>query len=165
MNKLFKITVFSLGLTFLHCSYLVEDAKGQVEVKPNVEINTPTLNDLEIPNTQEVEDSNLGELPNDPQQMFSWRCNQGNNSIAVEVKDVDNWQKILDVTSWSCQKNLSAILGDKGKFSCTPQEDIGILTVFWLQGEEGKEQMQTWFDNLNENHNMVCYKTRTNRFW
>ncbi len=149
MNRLFQVTFISLSFAFLNFSYSVKNAKAQIEIKPNIEINTPNIDDLS----------------NDPQQMFSWRCFQGNKAIAVEVKDVDNWQKMLDGQSWSCKQDLSVIPGESGKFSCTPPEDIGILTVYWLQGEDAKEQMQTWFDYLSNNQNMVCYKTRSNKFW
>lgn len=165
MKKLIKFTAFSLSLAFLNCSYLVQNAQGQIQIKPNVEINTPTVDDLGIPNSPEDDSGNIDDLPNNPQQMFSWRCSKDNKTIAVEVKDVDNWQKLLDTQNWSCKEDLSIIPGNKGKFSCTPSADVGILTVVWLQGEGGKEQMQTWFDDLNKDQNMVCYQTRTNKFW
>ena len=149
IKSLFQLTLISLSFAFLNFSDLVKDAKAQTEIKPNL------VADI----------TNLGDLPNDPQQMLSWKCVNGNKAIAVEVKDVDNWQKMLDSQSWSCQEDLSVIPGESGKFSCTPQEDIGILTVVWLQGEGGNEQMQTWFDSLSKNQKMVCYKTRTNKFW
>jgi hypothetical protein len=97
--------------------------------------------------------------------MISWRCVNGNQVISVEVKDVENWQNMLNNQSWSCQEDLSVIPGESGKISCTPQEGIGILTISWLQGEGAKEQMQTWFDYLSTKQKMVCYKTRTNKFW
>lgn len=170
MKKIFTITSISLSLALVNCSFLIRDTKAQIEVKPNVEIKTPTLNDLGIPNSQEGDtetegdSNNIQNLPNNSQQMFSWRCTQGNQTIAVEVKDVDNWQKALKTDAWDCQEDVSMIPGNKGKFSCTPKEDIGILTVVWLQGDKGKQQMQTWFDNLNKN-NMVCYQSKTNKFW
>ncbi len=54
-----------------------------MKIKPNVEINSASID----------------HLPNDPQQMISWRCNQVDKAIAVEIKDVDNWQKMLDSQS------------------------------------------------------------------
>jgi hypothetical protein len=145
IKQLFYLTLFSFSFTLVNFVYPVKNVQGQMELKPNMD--------------------NLGDLPNNSEQMFSWRCRNGNKKIAVEVKDVEDWQKILKNQGWSCQEDLTPIAGDKGKFSCTPQADIGILTFVWEQGEGSKQQMQTWFDDLTNNHNMVCYKSRTNEFW
>ena len=72
---------------------------------------------------------------------------------------------MLKNEGWQCQENLSAIPGDKGKFSCTPKQDIGILTIVWLEGKGGKEQMQACLKELTKNQDMVCYTSRTNQFW
>ena len=147
MKQLFQITLISLSLTALNFSGSVKNIQAQTEIKLHAEINN----------------SNVDDLPNDPQQMLSWRCFKGNKAIAVEVKDVNNWQKMLDNQDWSCKKDLSVIPGESGKISCTPRDDIGILTVYWLQGEGSKEQMQTWLDYWSKD--MACYKAQTNKFW
>lgn len=72
---------------------------------------------------------------------------------------------MLALENWSCQQDISVIPSESGKFSCTPQEDIGIITVYWLKGEGAKKQMLTWFDDLSNNQNMVCYQSRSDEFW
>ena len=40
----------------------------------------------------EIDGTNIDDLPNDPQQITTWRCTQRDKKIVVEVKDVDIWQ-------------------------------------------------------------------------
>jgi hypothetical protein len=149
MERLLQVTFLTLSFAFFNCSYSSKNAQAQIEIKPNIDVNIPGLDDL----------------PNNRQQMFLWRCSNEDKEIAVEEKDVDNWQKMLALESWSCQQDLSVIPSESGKFSCTPQEDIGIITVYWLKGEGAKKQMLTWFDELSNNQNMVCYQSRSDEFW
>lgn len=145
--QLLKLLTFSL--IFSHITYIP------------AHLNAQTSNQAEV----EVDGTNIDNLPNDPQQMTIWRCNQGAKEIVVEVKDVAIWQKILDNEGWQCQETLSVIPSGQEKFSCTPPEIVGILTIFWVKGQGGKEQMQAWLNELSKNQNMVCYINPNHQFW
>ena len=146
MKQLFQVSLIYLSLVVFSISYSVKNAQAQTEITSNIEISN----------------TNIDDLPNDPQQMFSWQCVNDNKEIAIEVKDVDNWQQMLENQNWSCQENLSILPTESGKISCTPPEGIGILSISWLQGEGAKEQMQTWFNYLSNSENMTCYQAQTN---
>jgi hypothetical protein len=102
------------------------------------------------------QNTNLEDLPNNSQQQRSWECSQGKNAIEVEAKDVSIWKEMIEQGGWECQEQLTAISEGDLKFSCDPSEPIGLLTVVWLSGEGGKQQMQTWIDELNNRQGMVC---------
>ena len=144
---LFKLLIFSLTLTYV--TYIPAHLTAQTPNQPEVE----------------MDGTNVDNLPNDPQQMTTWRCNQEDKEIVVEVKDVDIWQKMLKNEGWQCQETLSVIPSGQEKFSCTPSKDIGILTIFWVKGQGEKEQMKAWLDELRKNPGMVCYISSSNQFW
>ncbi len=109
--------------------------------------------------------NNIDNLPNDPQQLTTWRCTQEDQAIAVEAKDIKGWQEMIEKEGWQCQEELSIIPSGDRQFSCEPEETIGILTVVWLKGTEGKEQMTTWMNKLENQQGMTCTKDETNPFW
>ena len=57
MKKIYSVGFISLSLAFVNFSYSIKNTQAQTEIKPNVEINN----------------SNLDDLLDDPNQMFSWR--------------------------------------------------------------------------------------------
>lgn len=108
---------------------------------------------------------NVDDLPNDPQQLRTWQCSQTDKTIAVEAKDVPIWKDLIEGGGWKCDEQVPNIPADKPTFSCEPQEIIGILTVFWLGGKGGKDQMTTWMNELANTNNMTCTLNETNKYW
>ena len=109
--------------------------------------------------------TNIDDLPDDSQQEKTWRCTQTDKAIAVEVKDVQGWKEIIEEEGWQCAQELSVIPDSDRKFTCEPAEIIGILTVIWLQGKGGKQQMQTWMNKLAQSKGMVCQASQTTEYW
>ncbi len=148
MKRLPLLKLLTFGLILTSANYIPGHLAAQIPKQPEME----------------MDGTNIDNLPNDPQQMTTWLCNQDTKEIVVEVKDVAIWPKMLENEGWQCQETLSAIPVNSEKFYCTPTKDIGILTVFWVKGEGGKEQMQAWLDELRKNQGMVCYINH-NQFW
>ncbi|MGH2414925.1 MAG: hypothetical protein ACRDEA_14795, partial [Microcystaceae cyanobacterium] len=68
----------------------------------------------------------------------------------------------------NCEEEVPVISDNERTFSCEPSStgEIAIISVFWLEGENGKQQMQTWMDELaNSKGGMVCTADKTNPFW
>lgn len=151
-KKLFSLSALALSTNVSFLTYTFSISAQVQQVTP-------------LESQGEVNNTNIDDLPDNTQQMTIWQCVKDNNKIAIEVKDVDVWQSMLQKEGWQCQQNLPLITIDKGKFSCTPQENIGILTIFWLEGDNGKNQMKAWFQDLTVNQGLVCYISRTNQFW
>ncbi|PSF35043.1 hypothetical protein C7H19_18040 [Aphanothece hegewaldii CCALA 016] len=123
-------------------------------------ISTPLL--AQVPSG-----TNIDELPDDPQQMKTWRCRQGDRAIVIEAKDVSisTWQGIIETQGWQCVEELSTISDDERTFSCESNNGvINIVTAIWLEGKGGKQQMQTWMNEL-QSKNMTCTADFTNQYW
>ncbi|ACK66355.1 conserved hypothetical protein [Rippkaea orientalis PCC 8801] len=120
-----------------------------------------------LPNQPGLEDNstNIDDLSNDPQQLKIWRCSQEEQVIAVEAKDNSIWQEMIEKGGWQCLEALSAIPGGDRKFSCEPQNTLGLVTVFWLEGKGAKQQMSSWMTELENQKGMTCTKDETNPFW
>ncbi|HAC63992.1 MAG TPA: hypothetical protein DCF68_10750 [Cyanothece sp. UBA12306] len=118
-------------------------------------------------NLPEIENkpTDINELPNDSSQLTIWRCTQDKKMIVVEAKNVTIWQEMIEKGGWACIKALEPIPGGDRKFSCEPQEIIGIVTIFWLEGKGGKQQMTNWMNDLGNKNEMTCTKDETNVFW
>jgi hypothetical protein len=149
MKHLTLLKLLSFSLIVSHLTYIPAHVTAQMTNQPKLEMDA----------------NNIDNLPNDLQQMTTWRCNQGNQEIVVEVKDVDIWSKIVEKQGWQCQETLSVIPSGEEKFSCTPSEVIGILSIFWVKGQGGKQQMQAWLNELQEIPGMVCYINPNHKFW
>jgi hypothetical protein len=66
---------------------------------------------------------------------------------------------------WECRQNLSSVPDDSLQFSCESNETpINIITLTWLAGEGGKQQMKTWMAAF-QNRGMTCTTDETNPFW
>jgi hypothetical protein len=109
--------------------------------------------------------NNPDDLPNDPAQMKTWYCSEGNQGVLVEVKLVNNWQKIIAQDSWQCMEKLVNIPANAPQFTCESDENqINFLTVIWLEGNQAKTQMKSWIDAFQQ-QNMICTVDQTNPFW
>ena len=119
----------------------------------------------QLPPPLDTNAPNIDEVPDDPQQLRTWRCNHGNRAIAVEAKDVA-WRSAIETDGWQCLEELSYIPANKPQFSCEPDEStLGLLTVTWLTGKDGKAQMQAWMDDFSASTNQICTVDTTNPFW
>lgn len=108
---------------------------------------------------------NINEVPEDPTQMRTWRCTQGDRAIAVEAKDLQ-WRGTIESNGWSCLEELSIIPANRQEFSCEPDESLlGIITVTWLQGQNAKKTMQAWLNEFSADPALVCTVDKTNPFW
>lgn len=126
----------------------------------------PLLAQVFSQSQRELDGTNIDDLPNMPQQMRTWRCSQGNQAVAVEAKDTSIWQEVIETNGWQCLEQLSVISDNERKFSCEPNEGnfVAIITTIWLEGKEGKQQMQTWMNAL-QSKNMTCTTSMTNQDW
>jgi hypothetical protein len=119
---------------------------------------------LPPPPTSENGNPNIDDLPNNPQQMKTWVCNQDNKAITVAAKDVKTWKPIIEGEGWECQEKIPMIAGGEPQLSCEPEEIIGILTVTWLQGKDWKPQMGSWLSQL-KGQGLSCTVSKTNPYW
>lgn len=108
----------------------------------------------------------LDDITDQPSQLETWVCRNGANLIAVEAKDMTNWQAVMSQDQpWQCAQNIPTVPDDSPSFSCEPSEKMGLLTVFWLAGTNGKTQMKTWMNDLANSQNLVCTRSQSNAFW
>jgi hypothetical protein len=109
--------------------------------------------------------TNVDDLPNNPNQLETWYCNQENQGILVEVKLINNWQDTMKTNQWQCQEQLVNLPDNAPQFSCESDEsEINLITITWIKGNEGKSPMKNLISAF-ENQNMVCTIDLTNPFW
>ncbi|ACK69312.1 conserved hypothetical protein [Gloeothece citriformis PCC 7424] len=109
-----------------------------------------------FPISAQTPEGNLDDLPDDPQQMRTWACNNGDNQIEVEAKDVNYWKPIIETDGWQCNEQIKPIAQSDVKLSCDPYDVIGNLTIVWLNGEQKQQQMQNWMTQLTSQPGMIC---------
>jgi len=130
---------------------------------------TPTLPlpGDQIPNAQDsLKNSQLDDITNTPTQLTTWVCNNGDRQIAVETKEISFWNQLTEANKdWKCAQNIPTIPDKKRSFSCEPNDTMGLISVYWLQGKGGKTTMSGWMDSLANKYNMVCTRTETNVYW
>lgn len=130
---------------------------------------TPTLPlpGDQIPNAQDsLKNSQLDDITNTPTQLTTWVCNNGDRQIAVETKEISFWNQLTAANKdWKCAQNIPTIPDKKRSFSCEPNDAMGLISVYWLQGKGGKTTMSGWMDSLANKYNMVCTRTETNVYW
>ncbi|MFM1843488.1 MAG: hypothetical protein RLZZ490_2231 [Cyanobacteriota bacterium] len=113
-----------------------------------------------------LSESGLDDITDQPTQLMTWVCQNGEKAIAVETKEMDNWQSLLNKdSSWQCAQNIPTIPDDTPSFSCESSTTMGLITVFWLAGEDGKTQMKAWMNDLANDQNLVCTRSQSNPFW
>ena len=105
-----------------------------------------------------------GQLPNNAQQQKSWQCVQKDKAIAVLAKDVNVWKSVIEGDGWQCQETVVDIQGNDRQFSCEPNDTIGVLTVTWLQGTEGKQQMTNWVEKMEKDNNLSCTVNESSQY-
>lgn len=108
------------------------------------------------PNNHQNHHQNTGELPDDPNQLRTWVCAMGTDRIAVSAKDVKGWKEMVEKPGWKCTEENTDIPDGALNLSCEPEQTLGILTVYWLGGKNGKKQLTVWKNNLAEKHGMIC---------
>lgn len=99
---------------------------------------------------------NLGDLLSDPTQQKNWICNQGDQRISVAAKEVKGWKVLIEKQGWQCSQGNTDIPDKTPGFSCEPEQTLGILTVYWLNGSNGQQQLTQWRDDLASQQGMVC---------
>lgn len=108
----------------------------------------------------------LDDITDQPTQLETWVCKSGNNLIAVETKEMDDWQSLINKDeTWQCDQNIPTMPDNSPSFSCESSSTMGLLSVYWLQGSGGKAQMKTWMNDLANIQNLVCTRSQTNPFW
>ncbi|MCT0252478.1 hypothetical protein KQ311_01210 [Synechocystis sp. CS-94] len=120
-----------------------------------------------IPTVEEALDNpDVDDITDQPDQLITWVCKSGDKTVAVEVKELQNWQETVDPDqTWQCEQNIPVVDPGDSTFSCETNATMGLITVFWLEGEGGKAEMTSWMNNLANNQNMVCTHGQTNPFW
>ena len=121
----------------------------------------------QIPNAQDsLKNPQLDDITNTPTQLTTWVCNNGDRQIAVETKEISFWNQLTEANKdWKCAQNIPTIANKKRSFSCEPNDTMGLISVYWLTGKDGKTTMSGWMDSLANKHNMVCTRTETNVYW
>lgn len=153
-NKLLRTMAVSVSALML-----MGNAGGLVQAQVAPGDNVPSVQDA-------LSDPNLDDITDQSDQVVTWVCKQGNNSVAVEVKEWDDWQEIVDANKqWECNQDIPVIPSDEPTFSCETSTTMGLISVFWLEGEGGQEQMGEWMNSLANNRNLVCTHGQTNPFW
>ena len=120
-----------------------------------------------VPSVKEVlSEFGLDNIIDQPTQLITSVCKNGDNVIAIEAKEMDNWQGLINKDStWECRQEIPTIPDNSPSFSCEPSTGLGLLTVFWLEGEGGPAQMKTWMNDLANDQNLVCTRSQSNPFW
>jgi hypothetical protein len=128
---------------------------------------TLPLSGDQIPNAQDsLKNPQLDGITNTPTQLTTWVCNNGDRQIAVETKEISFWNQLTEANKdWKCAQNIPTIANKKRSFSCEPNETMGLISVYWLKGKEGKQTMSGWMNSLANKYNMVCTRTETNVYW
>lgn len=127
--------------------------------------SSPKMPDL--PSADEVRpETDIDDIVDQATQQLTWICRQNSQEVAVEVKEIDDWQSSLNPDkTWQCEQNLPTIPDDSASFSCEPNARMGLITVFWLKGEGGKVQMKDWMQRFANDQNMVCTRAESNTLW
>ena len=113
-----------------------------------------------------LSESGLDDITDQPTQLVTWVCNSGKNTIAVETKEMDDWQSLINKDeTWQCDQNIPTMPDNSPSFSCESSTNMGLLSVYWLNGKGGKAQMKTWMNDLANTQNLVCTRSQTNPFW
>ncbi len=130
---------------------------------------TPTLPypQDKVPTAQDsLQNPQLNDITNTPDQLITWVCNNGDQQIAVETKEITFWNQLTEANkNWQCSQNIPTIADKKRSFSCEPSDTMGLISVYWLKGKDGKTTMQSWMDGLANKYNMVCTRAETNIYW
>lgn len=134
---------------------------------PSVDVPSVDVPSVDVPSAKDaLSESGLDDITDQATQLMTWACKRENNLIAVEAKEIDNWQSLINKDSaWTCGQNISTIPDGSPSFSCESSANMGLLTVFWLTGEDGKTQMKTWMNDLANDQNLVCTRSQSNPFW
>lgn len=122
-------------------------------------VGVPAPLTAQVPSTPETESDNesLDNLPDDPNQMRSWACSQGDKKIEVEAQDESVWTETIKGSEWECSQQVSNLGSGALQFTCEPEEGtVGILTVTWLSGSGGQEQMEAWMKELEARPALGC---------
>jgi hypothetical protein len=121
----------------------------------------------QIPNAQDsLKDPQLDDITNTPSQLTTWVCSNGDRQIAVEIKEISFWNQLTETNKdWKCAQNIPTIADKKRSFSCEPNDTMGLISVYWLKGKDGKITMSGWAEGLANKYNMVCTRTETNVYW
>jgi len=113
-----------------------------------------------------LQNPDLDTVDNDPTQLFTWICANQTSVIAVESKEINTWSAIANrQSSWQCRQEIPQIPDQSLSFSCEPSQNLGLITVFWLQGTGGPTQMKNWMTALANEHNLVCTANQSNPYW
>lgn len=111
-------------------------------------------------------EKDVDDITDQPDQLVTWVCKNGDKTVAVEVKELEDWQGAINQDqTWECEQNLPSIEPGDSTFSCETTATMGLITVFWLEGEGGKAEMTSWMNNLANDRNMVCTHGQSNPFW
>ncbi|BAQ64133.1 hypothetical protein [Geminocystis sp. NIES-3709] len=148
-----------MNLKILAIATLLSGVWGSLTLIP-LNAQTPSEIPLTIP-------ANIDDLPNDPNQLKTWYCDNASQGVLVEVKMIKNWQDTMEMETnqWQCQEQLVNLPDNAPQFSCESDEnEINLITITWVKGNEGKSLMKNWISTF-ENQSMACTTDKTNEFW
>jgi hypothetical protein len=114
--------------------------------------STPTLPGNINPNLNQ----NPGILQGDTTQMRSWVCGKQSDRIAVAAKEEKGWKTYIEEQGWQCTEENADIPDRTPSFSCEPAQELGILSVYWLAGRNGKKQLASWQKDLEQQQGTAC---------
>ncbi|MDJ0573599.1 MAG: hypothetical protein QNJ65_00350 [Xenococcaceae cyanobacterium MO_234.B1] len=115
----------------------------------------------QVPSTPKTESNNrsLEDLSDVLNQMAFWTCLQGDKKIKVDAQNESFLQETIEGEGWKCSQaeRIPTQVSDEIQFSCEPLGGtLGIVTVTWLEGEGGKEQMQAWMEKMDSKPDQGC---------
>ncbi len=121
---------------------------------------TPSLT-AQVPSTPETESDNgsLDDLSNDPNRLTIWTCLQGDKKIKVDAENYSGWQDTIEGDGWECSQpeQIPDSVSGANQFTCEPQDGtIGLLSITWLEGTGGKEQIQAWMKEIESKPGQGC---------
>ncbi len=105
----------------------------------------------------------LAQLPDEPDQLYSWVCLQGSDQILVEAKDDKAWKPMIEGTGWTCAEKTADVGVGTIKFTCEPinEDFLSLITVTWLNGQDEKRLMGQWTHQLATEQSMQCTLAKT----
>ena len=75
---------------------------------------------------------------------------------SIEKKFITYAVELIEKQGWQCGEGNTDIPDQTLGFSCEPEQTLGLLTVYWLNGSNGQQQLSQWRDKLAAQQGMVC---------
>ncbi|MGV2389262.1 MAG UNVERIFIED_CONTAM: hypothetical protein LVR29_16470 [Microcystis novacekii LVE1205-3] len=66
------------------------------------------------------------------------------NALPWLPKEEKGWKELIEKQGWQLVKEIPIYPIKLSSFSCEPEQTLGILTVYWLNGSNGQQQLSQW---------------------